>query len=108
MGNVAAIQDETQEVPAEIHKLRWANLRKRKGRFNLYDQMVGDFIPMVMAIMGECFVTRCEHRWDADVFEYCALSWQFREVHEGEMAPEYVWEKNADGTWDARETEVKS
>ena len=103
MTDVTAIQDEVQEVPPKIHQLRWASLRKRMGRFKITAVMLEDRSDAVLAIMGECIVTRCEHRWDADIFDYTAASWQFREVEEGEMSPEYVWEKDKGGTWIAKE-----
>ncbi len=65
--------------------------------------MFVDNLDAVLAIMENCVVTRCEYRWDADFFDYIALSWQFRELEQGYMAPEYVWEKNGDGDWIARE-----
>lgn len=64
--------------------------------------MLEDDAAGVFAFMGECIVTRCEHRWDSNVFEYSALSWQFRELKNGELSPPYVWEKDDDGTWIAR------
>lgn len=105
MTEVAEIQDEPQAVPAEVNELRWRNLRKRKGCFSIAAEMLENNCDAVLVIMRDCFVTKCEHRWDTDVFEYRALSWQFRELGEGQRAPVYVWEKDDTGTWNAREIE---
>ena len=107
MSDATAIQEETQEVPAKIKQLRWSGLRRRMGKFKIAEVMAQDDMATVFAIMGECFVTRCEHRWDSDVFEYLALSWQFRELSQGDAAPEYVWYKNKDDIWTAREEVTK-
>ncbi len=82
---------EVQKVPAEINELRWKNLRKRHGKFSITHEMLEDSHTVVQAIMGECITTRCEHHWHSDAFEFNALSWQFRETTEGEMAPVYTW-----------------
>ncbi len=107
MTDVAAIQDEAQEIPATVHQLRWSSLRRRLGRFKIATAMLEDDSSAVLAIMEGCIVTRCEHRWDTDIFDYTAVNWQFREIAQGEMSPEYVWEKDGSGTWIAREEVTK-
>ena len=102
MTDIAEIQDEVQEVPVEIHQLRWSSLRRRIGHFKIAAEMLEDNAAAVLAIMGECIVTRCEHRWDVAIFDYTAVSWQFHELVKGGLAPEYIWEKNGDGDWTAK------
>ncbi len=102
-----ATQVTDQEIPVKIHSLRWNSLRSRGGRFKIAQKMLVDDADAVLAIMGQCIVTRCEHRcehrFDTDIFDYRAVSWQFSELAEGHLIPEYVWEKNDDGDWTARE-----
>ena len=47
--------------------------------------------------MGKCIVVRAEHLFVSDVIEYTAQSDLFREIAEGEIAPEYQWFINEDG-----------
>ncbi len=103
MTETAEIQIDLQKVPEKISGLRWNSLRKRMGRFRIAEEMLVNNVAAVQAIMGECIVTRCDHRWDTNIFEYDALSFQFREVPQGEMSPEYVWEKDKGGKWTAKE-----
>ena len=97
--------DDTQDVPDDVKHLRWKSFRRRKGKFKITEEQLLADPDSVQGLFADCIVTRCEHRWDADIFDYDALSWQFREVGQGGMAPDYVWEK-IDDVWAAKEIEV--
>jgi hypothetical protein len=57
--------------------------------------------------MGKCMVFRAEHLFSSDSIEYHAISDHFRQVAEGEMAPEYQWYFNSDGEMWCEESEVR-
>ena len=73
------------------------NLERRVGRFNISRTLIRDHPELVFRIMGKCIIVSCQLHWQ-DYLEYVALSPEFNEIREGEMAPLYNIQANSDGT----------
>lgn len=69
---------------------------RRVGRFRITRAFVIDGDVGVRRIMSQCIIVRAEMIFIADVIEYEAISWRFREISEGEVLPEYQWAFNDD------------
>lgn len=64
-------------------------MNKRIGRFVMSIKLVERDQETARAIMGRCVVVRCEMMYANNSLEYMALSPDFDEVQEGEIAPFY-------------------
>ena len=62
---------------------------RRIGRFAMSAQLVKRDPETARAVMGRCIVVRCEMMFEHDTLEYIALSPDFDEVPQGNIAPEY-------------------
>ena len=72
-------------------------MKRRIGRFSLPSDSVRASTPDVTRIMGACSIFRAEHMLACDRVDYMASSFRFREIQEGEIAPEYQWYFTSDG-----------
>ena len=70
----------------------------RPGKFSISQEALTDAPEVVQAVMGECIITRCEHRFQNGTFEYEAYSNHFDVVAEGEVAPTYDIQASTDGS----------
>lgn len=66
-------------------------MKRRYGKFSLPAKWVRISSPEITRIMGACSIFRAEHMLISDRVEYMAHSFRFREIEEGEIAPEYQW-----------------
>ena len=64
-------------------------MSRRIGRFVMNVDMVKRAQETARAIMGRCVVVRCEMMYANNSLEYMALSPDFDEIQEGEIAPFY-------------------
>lgn len=65
-------------------------LKRRFGRLRISADLISNTREGTMTrIMGMLIVFRAEHLFHENIFEYIAYSHRFREIEEGEIAPEY-------------------
>lgn len=63
---------------------------RKIGKFKLAGVNLNeDLLPEIKKIMAQVIVTRCEHTYHDDMFEYIAMSDAFDEVPVGECIPSY-------------------
>lgn len=67
-----------------------SSLVRRLGRFSVPESFVRSHPEVIMKVMAECVVIRCELRYDIMTFEYAAISPHFAEVPEYLTPPAYV------------------
>ncbi len=77
--------------------MRTESKPRRYGRFSVSAEFARQHSIGLLRIMGKCIVFRAEHLFASDVIEYTAQSDLFREIAEGEVAPEYQWFIDGDG-----------
>jgi len=65
------------------------DLLRRRGRFELASDLLAEYPGVVMKAFAGVVVTRCEHNYDRQVFDYAAVSPHFELVEDGELAPHY-------------------
>jgi len=65
------------------------DLLRRRGRFELASELLADCPGVVMKAFAGVVVTRCEHNYDRQAFDYTAVSPYFDLVEDGEPAPHY-------------------
>jgi len=70
---------------------------RRIGRFRISMRLIERFDTDVKRVMGQCIITRADYLFSCDAIEYVAISEHFRELDEGEIAPEYAWIFTSDG-----------
>ena len=63
---------------------------RRCGKLIIPDQIVRSEPDIMMQVMGNLLVVRCEFMVMYNHFEYHAYSPKFRVLQEGEMTPEYL------------------
>jgi len=78
-------------------------MQRRFGRFHIATELVLTAHPAVTRIMGACSILRAEHNLMTNAVEYEAISFKFRPIDQGEIAPEYVWTMHKDGSLDCTE-----
>jgi len=66
-------------------------MTRRYGRFSVPIDWVKNNVPQLKTVMAQVAIYRADHRYDLDRIEYFAASDYFRELAEGEAAPEYRW-----------------
>lgn len=76
---------------------------RRYGRFSLDYDLVMQAAPVVTRILGACAIVRAEPDMLHKRVQYHAVSYKFREIEHGEIAPAYNWYIRDDGTFDAVE-----
>lgn len=78
-----------------------SDIRKRIAKFSIDGTLITDDPEMVMRIMSKMIIIRAEHHFHNNIFEYTALSPEFRTVDNGEMIPEInIWPtKGENGIW---------
>ena len=64
-------------------------MNRRIGRFAMSRQLVERDPETARAVMGRVIVVRCEMMYETDTLEYMALSPDFDEVPQNEIAPAY-------------------
>ena len=64
-------------------------MNRRIGRFSMSRQLMERDPEIARSVMGRVIVVRCEMMYHTDTLEYMALSPDFDEVPQNEIAPAY-------------------
>lgn len=79
-------------------------MKDRKGKFYVASILLENHYDAIMKIMGRCVITKCEHLFHNEQFEYFAISPDFDELLPGEITP--VYEVKIDEIIDVRTLEI--
>ena len=71
-------------------------MNRRMGRFSISREALRISPDDVKRVMGKCIIIKCEPCFMRDTFDYVAICDDFRAVPDGEVAPEYTVEIEAD------------
>lgn len=74
-------------------------MRRQSGKFYLPVDFVETSPLEAMEIFKHCSIVGAHLLWDAQKYEYTALSSQFEVLPEGVRAPFYKWEKRNGQYW---------
>jgi hypothetical protein len=73
-------------------------IRNRRGRFRVSEEMMQDHYSKLLPLFGQCIILRAEYRYDTRTFDYIAVSPSFDPVPPHLEAPEYyaIIQENAE------------
>jgi len=94
--NLRAVEHKSGKKDKVKTTISYEEIRKRRGRITISKALLKENPMVVMSMMSNCIVTKCEYLWSMDVFDYHAISPLFPECYEGAECPSYTL--NQDGT----------